>query len=159
MRKFEKISFEQFKKDINDDLELYNSYSLPKRGTKYAAGYDIFSLEDFTLKPGEVKKIATGIKADMMDDEVLYILVRSSMGFKYNVRLCNQVGVVDKDYYNNEGNEGHIFIKIKNEGEKDFVVSKGDAIGQGIFMKYLLTDDDITENIRIGGIGSTNKEG
>ncbi len=159
MRKFEKISFEQFKKDINDDLELYNSYSLPKRGTKYAAGYDIFSLEDFTLAPGETKKIATGIKADMMDDEVLYILVRSSMGFKYNVRLCNQVGVVDKDYYNNEGNEGHIFIKIKNEGEKDFVVSKGDAIGQGIFMKYLLTDDDITENVRIGGIGSTNKEG
>ena len=26
MRKFEKISFEQFKKDICDDLELYNSY-------------------------------------------------------------------------------------------------------------------------------------
>ena len=98
MRHFEKISFEQFKKDIADDIELYNAYSLPKRGTKYAAGYDIFSLEDFTLMPGETKKIATGIKADMMDDEVLYILVRSSMGFKYNVRLCNQVGVVDKDY-------------------------------------------------------------
>ena len=65
----------------------------------------------------------------------------------------------DSSADNNEGNEGQIFIKIKNEGEKDFVVSKGDAIGQGIFMKYLLTDDDITENVRIGGIGSTNKEG
>ena len=159
MRKFEKISFEQFKKDICDDRNLYETYQLPKRGTKYAAGYDIFSLEDFTLMPGETKKIATGIKADMMDDEVLYILVRSSMGFKYNVRLCNQVGVVDKDYYDNEGNEGHIFIKIKNEGEKEFIVSRGDAIGQGIFMKYLLTDDDIADTVRTGGIGSTNKEG
>ena len=158
MRKFEKISYEQFKKDIADDQELYENYSLPKRGTKYAAGYDIFSLEDFTLKPGETTKIATGIKADMMDDEVLFILVRSSMGFKYNVRLCNQVGVIDKDYYNNEGNEGHIFIKIKNEGEKDFIVNRGDAIGQGIFMKYLLTEDDISDNVRTGGIGSTNKE-
>ena len=158
MRKFEKISFEQFKEDIADDKELYESYSLPKRGTKYAAGYDIFSLEDFTLQPGEVHKIATGIKADMMDDEVLFILVRSSMGFKYNVRLCNQVGVVDKDYYNNEGNEGHIFIKIKNEGDKEYVVKKGDAIGQGIFMKYLVTDDDNSDTLRTGGIGSTNKE-
>lgn len=157
MRKFEKISFEQFKEDIAADKELYENYSLPKRGTKYAAGYDIFSLEDFTLMPGETKKIATGIKADMMDDEVLFILVRSSMGFKYNVRLCNQVGVVDKDYYNNEGNEGHIFIKIKNEGEKDFVVKKGDAIGQGIFMKYLMTDDDDSNTVRTGGIGSTNR--
>ena len=159
MRKFEKISFEQFKEDIADDKELYESYSLPKRGTKYAAGYDIFSLTDFTLHPGETIKIATGVKADMMDDEVLFILVRSSMGFKYNIRLCNQVGVVDKDYYNNEGNEGHIFIKIKNEGEKDFVVNKGDAIGQGIFMKYLMTDDDDSNTVRVGGIGSTNKEG
>ena len=157
MRKFEKISFEQFKKDIADDKELYESYSLPKRGTKYSAGYDIFSLTDFTLKPGEIIKIATGIKADMMDDEVLFILVRSSMGFKYNVRLCNQVGVIDKDYYNNEANEGHIFIKIKNEGDKDFVVKMGDAIGQGIFIKYLVTDDDDTDTTRTGGIGSTSK--
>lgn len=158
MRHFEKISFEQFKEDIEDNKELYEEYNLPKRSTKYSAGYDIYSLTDFILKPGETTKIATGLKADMMDDEVLYILVRSSMGFKYNVRLCNQVGVVDKDYYNNEGNEGHIFIKIKNEGEKDFVVKKGDAIGQGIFMKYLITDDDSSNEMRKGGFGSTNKE-
>ena len=80
------------------------------------------------------------------------------MGFKYNGRLCNQLGLIDKDYYNNESNEGHIFIKIKNEGDKEFVVNKGDAIAQGIFMKYLITDDDDTNNVRVGGIGSTNKE-
>jgi hypothetical protein len=62
MRYFEKISFEQFKKDIIDDKELYNSYSLPRRDTKYAAGYDIYSLEDFILKPTETIKIPTGIK-------------------------------------------------------------------------------------------------
>ena len=56
MRKFENISFEQFRKDIKDDKELYESYSLPKRGTKAAAGYDFFALYDYTLKPGEIKK-------------------------------------------------------------------------------------------------------
>ena len=141
-RFFEKISFEQFKKDIIDDKELYDNYKLPKRDTLYAAGYDIYSLEDFILKPNDVKKIPTGVKANMENDEVLFLIVRSSMGFKYNIRLCNQVGVVDKDYYNNSDNEGHIFIKLKNEGDKDYVVKKGDAICQGIFIKYLTVDNE-----------------
>ena len=120
-RYFEKISFEQFSKDIKNDKELYESYSLPKRQTKYAAGYDFYALEDFIIKPGEIKKIPTGIKSNMEDDEVLLLIVRSSMGFKYNVRLCNQVGVIDKDYYNNSDNEGHMFIALQNHGEKDYV--------------------------------------
>lgn len=56
MRCFEKISYEQFKKDVGTDITLYNKYQLPKRETKFAAGYDFESLEDFNLKPGEIKK-------------------------------------------------------------------------------------------------------
>ena len=40
MRYFEKISFDQFKKDISSDLNLYNEYTLPRRDTEFAAGYD-----------------------------------------------------------------------------------------------------------------------
>ena len=67
------------------------------------------------------------------------------MGFKYNVRMCNQVGVIDADYYNNKDNEGHIWIKIQNEGDKDYVVKKSDGIIQGIFVKYLLVDNEDKE--------------
>lgn len=141
MRFFEKISYEQFKKDVKDDVNLYNSYHIPVRETKFAAGYDFEAIEQFILKPNEVKKIPTGIKVNMNDGEVLLLFVRSSMGFKYNVRLCNQVGVIDKDYYNNVDNEGHIFVKLQNEGMKDYVVHKGDKICQGIFIKYLLTEE------------------
>ena len=158
MRKFEKISFEQFKKDIKDDKELYESYSLPRRSTKNSAGYDFYALFDYTLKPNEIMKIPTGIKVSMEKDDVLFLIDRSSMGFKYNVRMCNQVGVIDQDYYNNSSNEGHMWIRIQNEGDKDYVVKKGDAMIQGIFMKYLKTDDDLESEIsRNGGFGSTNK--
>jgi len=158
MRYFEKISFEQFSKDIKNDKELYESYNLPKRETKYAAGYDIYSLEDFILKPTEIIKIPTGIKVNMNDDEVLLLIDRSSQGFKYNVRICNQVGVIDKDYYNNEDNEGHMFIKLKNEGDKEYVVKKKEKICQGIFINYLKTDDEESViNERKSGIGSTGK--
>lgn len=62
MRDFEKISFEQFKKDICDDKELYNKYELPKRDSKRTAGYDIYLLNDLTILPNEIKKIPTGLK-------------------------------------------------------------------------------------------------
>ncbi len=159
-RIFEKISFEQFKKDISDDKELYESYNIPKRSTKESAGYDFESLMDFALKPGEIGKYPLGIKADMNSGEVLLIMVRSSMGFKYNVRLCNQVGVIDKDYYNNPDNEGHMWIKLENQGDKDYVVKKGDKICQGIFMNFLTTDNEENiENVRTSGFGSTDKKG
>ena len=159
-RIFEKISFEQFKKDISDDKELYESYNIPKRSTKESAGYDFESLMDFTLKPGEIGKYPLGIKADMNSGEVLLIMVRSSMGFKYNVRLCNQVGVIDKDYYNNPDNEGHMWINLENQGDKDYVVNKGDKICQGIFINFLTTDNEENiENVRTSGFGSTDKKG
>ena len=142
MRKFEKISFEQFKKDIVEDEVLYKRYNIPKRETEYAAGYDFFSLQDFVINPGDTKKIPTGIKANMNDDEVLILIERSSQGFKYNLRMCNQVGVIDKDYYNNKDNEGHIWIKLKNEGEKEEIIKKGDKIIQGLFIKYLTIEDE-----------------
>ena len=132
-RYFEKISFEQFKKDIGDDIELYESYNIPRRSTKCSAGYDFESLFDFTLKPGEIKKIPTGIKICMNTDEVMFLLVRSSQGFKYNVRMCNQVGVFESDYYNNPDNEGHAWLKLQNHGSEDYVVKKGDKICQYLF--------------------------
>ena len=157
MRKFEKVSREVFERDIPDGN--YDELILPKRGTKYSAGYDFYSPISFTLRPGERKVIPTGMKVCMEENEFLAIYVRSSLGFKYDIRMCNQVGVIDADYYNNTSNEGHMWIKIQNEGDKDYVVKKGDAMIQGIFVKFLKTDHDIeSEKRRNGGIGSTNKK-
>ncbi len=146
MRDFEKISFEQFKKDIKDDKILYESMKMPVRSSKNAAGYDFYLLQDIELKPGEIVKIPTGIKSYFGDDEVLLIVVRSSLGFKYNIRLVNQVGVIDADYYNNPSNEGHIFAKLQNEGDSVVNFKAGERFVQGIFMKYLLTDSDLNLN-------------
>lgn len=158
MRKFEKISFEQFKKDVADDKILYDSFILPKRKTKFSAGYDFVSLKDVTLHPGEDVLIPTGVKAMIEPDDVLFIIIRSSLGFKYNIRLVNQVGVIDADYYNNESNEGHILVKLKNEGNKDYKIEVGSAIAQGLIIKYNAVDDeDNNMEIRTGGIGSTDK--
>lgn len=158
MRKFEKISFKQFVKDTKLSKQDYDGYNLPKRSTKYSAGYDFESLFDFVLKPGEIKKIPLGVKVQMNIDELLMLVVRSSQGFKYNVRMCNQVGIFESDYYNNIDNEGHMWLALQNHGSKDYVVKKGDRICQGIFIKFLTIDNEQTiKNERVGGVGSTNE--
>ena len=100
MRGFEKISFEQFKNDIEDNIKLYNSYILPKRSTSKSAGYDFFLIKDITIKPNEIVKIPTGYKSYYQSDEALLLIIRSSLGFKYNLRLTNQIGLIDSDFYN-----------------------------------------------------------
>lgn len=155
MRKFEKISKSEFLKDVPD--ANYDDIILPKRSTLNSAGYDFYSVISFTLSLGERRVIPTGIKVSMNSNEFLSIYIRSSLGFKWNIRMCNQVGIIDADYYNNSENEGHIFVCLMNEGDKVLEIKKGDRIVQGIFMPFLITDDDKTTDIRMGGIGSTNK--
>ena len=157
-RYFEKISFKQFQNDVCGDKKLYEEYELPKRATKGSCGYDFLAIEDVVLHPGEIKKIPTGYKAKFLDDEMLMLVIRSSMGFKYNVRMCNQVGIVDSDYYNNSSNEGHMWLALQNEGTVDYEIKKGTAYCQGIFVKYL-TCGDSPDMIRTDGIGSTDEKG
>lgn len=156
MRCFEKISYDQFSKDIINNDQLYQDYLLPKRATKNSCGYDFYAISDMVLHPGEIKKIPTGYKAKFNSDEMLMLVVRSSMGFKYNVRMCNQVGIIDSDYYQNLDNEGHIWVALQNEGKVDYEIKKGTAYCQGIFLKYLTCGDEVI-NERKSGIGSTDK--
>ena len=135
--------------------------NLPVRKTKLSAGYDIEAAEDIVVpafKPGTTPTlIPTGIKAYMEDDEVLYLYNRSSNPKKKGLVLANSVGVIDADYYENPDNDGHIMFAFFNFKDEDVEIKKGDAIGQGVFMKYLLTDDDAAEGERLGGFGSTSK--
>ena len=135
---------------------------LPVRKTKYSAGYDVECAED-TIVPSFKKGmnptlIPTGIKAYMGDDEVLYLYNRSSNPKKKGLILANSVGVVDKDYYGNPDNDGHIMFAFFNIKDEDVTIKKGEAIGQAIFSKYLVTDDDQAEGKRQGGFGSTDKK-
>lgn len=131
--------------------------NLPKRQTKKSAGYDIEAAKDTVIEPGKVTIVETGIKAFMMDDEVLTIHIRSGIAFKKCCSIINDVGIIDSDYYNNSGNEGHIMVGIYNHSGAAFTVKKGERIAQGIFQKYLLADGDDADGDRAGGIGSTGK--
>lgn len=168
--RFEKISFEQFKKDYrsfnpdaNDESiqSVYDSIKLPRRATTDSAGYDFYTPTGFRLHPNQNIKIPTGIKVKINPGWVLTIHMRSSVGFKYGIELSNTTGIIDGDYYNNENNEGHIWIKLTNNDRsvcQTYYAPQGEAICQGIFLQYGFAVDDNTSETRKGGFGSTNSQ-
>ena len=164
-----KRGFEVVSKFKNKDINL------PVRKTNASAGYD-FEAAESLIVPSIWKVLAekvfigeatglkatlipTGIKSYMLDDEYLQLSIRSGTALKTGLILANGVGIVDSDYYNNPDNEGHIMFPVHNLGFRDKLIKKGERIGQGLFLKYLKVDDDISDGTRIGGFGSTdNKE-
>ncbi len=135
--------------------------NLPIRKTKYSAGYDIEAAEDCIIpafKPGMAPTLVkTGLKSYMGEGEYLMLCNRSSNPKKKGLILANSVGIVDADYYGNPDNDGHIMFAFYNIKDVDVEIKKGEAIGQGIFQKYFVVDNDNAEGERLGGFGSTNK--
>ena len=160
--KFEKVSFAQFLKDMasfnysEEEVKLiYDNINLPKRSTRGSAGYDFYIPFDAKLALNEALVIPTGIRVNITESWFLSVFPRSSMGFKYHMRLANTVRIIDSDYYN-ALNEGHIMIKIINGDVRELVLNKNDRFAQGIFTEFGITVDDEESSERFGGIGSTN---
>ncbi len=161
--KFEKVSFEQFLQDHkkifpnvpeNKVREIYDGISLPARATAGSAGYDLFLPAGIFLKPQESVTVLTGIRARIAEGWVLNIYPRSGLGIRNRLRLDNTVGIIDQDYYYSE-NEGHIMVKITNEGGTALSIGAGKGFVQGIFMPFGITEDDNVSAVRNGGFGST----
>lgn len=150
---FEKVSREQYLADGGDE-NAYDNIKMPVRATAGSAGYDFFAPVTLSVRAGGTVKVPTGIRCRMDNDRFLAIFPRSGLGFKYRLALDNTVGIIDADYYCAD-NEGHIMIKMTNNGTRDLVVEAGKGFAQGIFLNYCLTDDDSASSSRTGGFGST----
>ena len=135
-------------------------FSKKTRGTgatKGSAGYDFKSPIPFILHKDKPTIIPTGIRVKIDDGWVLKLYPRSGLGFKYGLKLLNTIGIIDSDYYNSD-NEGHIMLKmLHTEGEYMIPFYTGDKIMQGVFVEYGITKNDVSNETRNGGFGSTDK--
>lgn len=134
---------------------------LPERSTKNSAGYDFFNLERVEIPPYQIGDnpvmVKTGIKVEMPSDEFLMLVNRSSNPKKKKLVIPNSLGIVDADYYNNPDNEGEMMFAFYNVSKETVVIEAGEKLGQGIFIKYGVTEDDAATGERTGGFGSTGK--
>ena len=134
--------------------------NLPVRATAGAAGYDFECGCDTEVAPHSIALIPTGIKCQIDDGYYLQLALRSSTPKKKGLMLANSIGIIDSDYWGPDGaeNEGHIMFQVYNFTDNPVIIEAGERIGQGVFMRYFKTDDDIATGFRTGGFGSTSEE-
>lgn len=142
----------EFKQKIADLEKKLGISFIPQRATAGSSGYDIRTIEDIELNPGDIKLVPTGLTAKMQSNEELQLRGRSGLSMK-GLSLANGTGTVDSDYYGK-----HIQFIYSNRGSETILIKAGERVGQGIFANYLTTDDDSpVSNDRAGGFGSTGK--
>ena len=125
---------------------------LPERQTKSSAGYDFYVIEDVEIPPYGMVMLPTNVKAYMQEDEVLMLYARSSLAIKRGLILQNTTGIIDADFFPHE-----IKVALKNTTDQPVKLLKNERCAQGIFVKYLVSDNGNLGNTRDGGIGSTKK--
>jgi dUTP pyrophosphatase len=127
---------------------------VPKYAHHGDAGVDLYSTEDYILKPGERTLVSTGIAISIPPGHEAQVRPKSGLALKHGISIVNTPGTVDCEY------RGEIGVIAINLGQEDFKIEKGNKIAQMVFNKIEEADfeeveelDDTTRGD--GGFGST----
>ena len=141
--------------------KLRESARLPRRGSDFAAGYDLYAApadhEAVTIAPHTTALIGTGLAAAIPAGYFGGIFARSGLALKQGLRPANCVGVVDADY------RGEFSVALHNDTDEPRIVAPGDRIAQLVILPFLAADFDETESLPetdrgAGGFGSTGMQ-
>ena len=131
---------------------LSKTAQLPKKGSVFAAGYDLYASETTTIPPKDKSLVSLGISMAIPVGCYGRIAPRSGLAVKKFIDVG--AGVIDSDY------RGEVKVLLFNFGKEEFVVNQGDRIAQLVIERIALTDimqvDQLDETVRgEGGFGST----
>ncbi len=132
---------------------MHADAKIPIYGSEHAAGFDIYSVEDYEFQAGEIHAVSTGIALEIPCGKACFIWDRSGMGFKGMHRFA---GLLDSDY------RGEYKIVLCNHTKNVFKINKGDRIAQGVIQDYYKAEfeevSELSETSRgEGRFGSTGK--
>lgn len=137
-------------------VKLVNEYAqLPTRGSKDAAGLDLYCPFHIKVPADSQKKIPLGIAVEIPQGYMGLLAPRSSMS-KTPLRCANSVGIIDADY------RGELSIAYENISCSDYTIFRGDRIAQLIIVPIAIVDVEEAQTLRetergAGGYGSTGK--
>ena len=139
--------------------KLNDKATLPKYGTEWAAGADLFACIDdgnITINPNETVFIHTGIAMQIPTHLVGLVYARSGLACKRGLAPANKVGVIDSDY------RGEIMVAIHNHSTAPQTIEHGERIAQIVFTPYVAAtleeSNELDDTVRgDGGFGSTGK--
>lgn len=133
---------------------LHPDAKIPLHATADAAGFDLYSVEEVILGPGETKIVPTGISMEIPKGHCVQFRDRSGLGAK---GIHHFAGLIDSDY------RGEFKVVLHNSGKESYKIAKGDRIIQGVLTPVFQADfeksAELSETARgAGGFHSTGKQ-
>ena len=140
-------------------VKLNNRAKVPMRGSKEAAGYDLYAniFDEFVeIPPHETVKIGTGLSMEIPKGYFGAIFARSGLAVKEGLRPSNCVGVVDADF------RGEVKVALHNDTDTSRFITPNERIAQLVVLPYLEVQFNEVEELGTtsrgeGGFGSTGK--
>lgn len=128
----------------------------PTRGSKEAAGHDLYSTQAYDIAPHSTVKVGTGLTMEIPKGTFGAIFARSGIALKRGLRPANCVGVIDSDY------RGEIIVALHNDTDEMMSIDEHERIAQLIVIPYVPVTyekvDSLDETERgAAGFGSTGK--
>ena len=134
--------------------KLHTDAKLPTFAHDTDAGMDLYTVEDFTIHPGEHKTIKTGVAIVFPEGYAALVWDKSGIAQKRHLKTVG--GVFDTDY------RGEYLIGLYNFGKEPQSFSVGDKIAQLLIQKVEhptileVTELDATPR-GTGAFGSTGR--
>lgn len=137
-------------------MEILYTGNAPQYMSAGAAGADLSSAEDYTIKPGEQTLVNTGTAIAVPTGNYAMLVPRSSLCNKKGLVLANSVGIIDSDY------RGNIMCCYRNTGKDVVEIAAGERVAQILIIAHATAE--FKETIELpdtergtGGFGSTGK--
>jgi dUTP pyrophosphatase len=135
--------------------KLNSETKLPSYAHPGDAGLDLYSLEDYVLKPGERHIFALGFALEFPPGFVALVWDKGSISFKYGIHTIG--GVFDSNF------RGEYKIMLINLSKDPYEFKKYDKIAQLLIQpvqRVIIEEvEELTETERnAGAFGSTGKK-
>jgi dUTP pyrophosphatase len=135
---------------------LHPDAQAPERTRPGDAGFDLRSVEPFTLAPGERQLVPTGVAIALPPNHAGLVTPRSGLAIKHGISVVNGPGLVDPNY------RGELKVVLINLGDEAFHGNAGDRIAQLLIVPFAapaITIVDALEATERGdaGFGSSGR--
>jgi len=137
---------------------LHPTATVPRRANDHDAGYDLATVEAFTLWPASRRTVGAGVAVALPPGVAGLVMPRSGLASRHGITIVNAPGLVDPGY------RGELRVTLLNTGDAPYAARAGDRIAQLVLVPFVAPDVQVVDGLDDGpdergelGFGSSGR--
>jgi dUTP pyrophosphatase len=137
---------------------LHPTATPPRRAHEHDAGYDLATVEDFTLWPARRRTVGTGVAIALPPGVAGLVTPRSGLADRHGITIVNAPGLVDPGY------RGELRVTLLNTSDAPYAARAGERIAQLLLVPFVAPDVQVVDGLDDGpdargelGFGSSGR--